>query len=141
MIIDSTICEEGVYTSPNSFTNMSVDLTTGTTYTQIKYITLKTPWKSCNFSTTFSPSPTWISSSYNSVTGLLTINVSSTDLTLKDTTILINVVLTAAMKNNENDFPLDPGYTFSVAFTCTVTSLALTTAIQNTDYALGQGTL
>ena len=33
MIIDSTICEEGVFTSPNPFTNMVVDLATGTTYT------------------------------------------------------------------------------------------------------------
>ena len=31
MIIDSTICEEGVFSSPNPFTNMVVDLSTGTT--------------------------------------------------------------------------------------------------------------
>ena len=68
---------------------------------------------------------------------MLTITVSSTDLTLKDTSVLINIVLTASMKNSENGLPLDPGYTFSVIFKCTVTSLMLMSAIPNTSYALG----
>ena len=83
------------------------------------------------------PSPSWISSIYNSSTKMLTISVSSTDLTLKDTSVLINIVLTAAMKNSDNGLPIDPGYTFSVLFKCTVTSLTLITAIPNTSYALG----
>ena len=61
----------------------------------------------------------------------------STDLTLKDTSVLINIVLTAAMKNSDSGLPLDPDYTFSVAFKCTVTSLLITSAIPNTSYALG----
>ena len=68
---------------------------------------------------------------------MLTITVSSTDLTLKDTSVLINLVLTADMKNSDNGLPLDPGYTFIVALKCTVTSLTLITAIPNTSYALG----
>jgi len=62
---------------------------------------------------------------------MLTINVSSTDLSLKDTTVTINVVLTATMKNSDNGLPLDPGYTFNVTFKCTVTSLILMTDIPN----------
>jgi len=124
MIIDSTICEEGVFTSPNPFNNIVVDLTTGTTYTQTKFIDLTTPWKSCAYATPTLgplPLPSWISSSYNSATKMFTINVSSTDLSLKDTTVTINVVLTATMKNSDNGLPLDPGYTFNVEFKCTVT--------------------
>ena len=68
---------------------------------------------------------------------MLTISVSSTDLTLKDTSVLINIVLTAVMKNSDNGLPIDPGYTFSVTFKCTVTSFTLMTAIPNTNYALG----
>ena len=118
-----------------------VDLTTGITYTQTKYIALTTPWKSCTFTTTFSPSPSWISSSYNSVTGMLTINVLSTDLALKDTSTTINIALTADMKNSENGLPLDAGYSFSVSFKCKVNSLTFTTTIPNTSYALGVGIL
>ena len=138
MIIDSTICEEAVYTSPNPLTNMVVDLSTGNTYTQTQYIDLTTPWKSCAFAApTLNPSPSWISSIYNSATKMLTITVSSTDLTLQDTSVLITIVLTATMKNSDNGLPLDPGYTFSVIFICTVASLTLTTAIPDTNYALG----
>ena len=68
---------------------------------------------------------------------MITINVLSTDLTLKDTSALMKIVLTASIKNSDNGMPLDPGYTFTVLFKCTVTSLILTTAIPNTSYALG----
>ena len=139
MIIDSTICEEGVF-SPNPFINMVVELNTGTTYTQTKFVDLITPWKSCAYATPKlgpSPLPSWISSSYNSATKMITINVLSTDLTLKDTSALMKIVLTASIKNSDNGMPLDPGYTFTVLFKCTVTSLILTTAIPNTSYALG----
>ena len=88
---------------------MEVDLSTATTYTQTRLIDLTTPWKSCAFATpTLNPSPSWISSIYNSATKMLTINVSSTDLSLKDTSVIINIILIAAMKNSYNNLPLNP---------------------------------
>ena len=72
---------------------------------------------------------------------MLTINVLSTDLTLKGTTVAINVVLTADMKDSDTGLPLDHSYSFSVSFTCTVKSLVLNTTIPNVSYTLGQGTL
>ena len=96
---------------------MEVYLETGTTYTQEHIIDLTTPWKSCSFATpTFSLSPTWLTSSYNSSTKILTINVKSTDLSLTGKTETINVVLNADMKNDEIGSPKDPGYSFHVSF-------------------------
>ena len=95
---------------------MTVDLTTGFTYTQTRYIGLTTPWKSCTFAVTISPYPLWTNFTYDPVTGNITINVTSTDFSLKNTTVNIHVVLTADMKNTDNGLPLDPNYTFDVIF-------------------------
>ena len=72
---------------------------------------------------------------------MLTINVKSTDLSLIGTTVTINVVLNADMKNSDTESPKDPGYSFRVSFKssqCSVTSLAVT-PIPDTNYGLNYG--
>ena len=65
VISDLTSCEEAIFTAPNPFTTMTVDVYTGATVTQMQTIYLSTLWGEgdCAYTYSVNSAETWMSHS------------------------------------------------------------------------------
>ena len=60
---DTTSCEEAIFTVPNPFTAMTVDIHSGATVSQTRTIELNTVWGDCSYTYSVNSAETWMSHS------------------------------------------------------------------------------
>lgn len=139
-ITDSTSCEEGAFTSPNPFRDMTVDVITGNSDSQTQTIELSTVWTSqCSYQYSVSPPVTWLTHSVPAV-GQVRFDVTSNDMNLAGTNVPITVTLTPDYRDDAG-FPAIVTYSFNVIFTCPTTSIDFTGFTSSQNYKVGQSAL
>ena len=140
--IDSTNCEEALFTSPNPFTNMSVDVYTGSIVSQTHFVKLSTAWGDCSYTYVISHTATWLTSS-KSTTDKIQVNVQSTDMSLAGTSMTLTVTLTPDFIDADG-YPSLASYTFDVNFfsSCpSVTSISFDAQTSNQSYIVSDSLL
>ena len=63
LITDNTSCETAIFSAPNPFSDMSVDIFTGATVSQTQTIQLSTVWGDCTYTVSVSPVEVWLTHS------------------------------------------------------------------------------
>ena len=60
---ENNTCEEAIFTAPNPFTTMTVDIHSGATISQARTIELSTLWGDCSYTYSVNSAETWLSHS------------------------------------------------------------------------------